>query len=80
MSEAERTVTELIVLQAIAWGPNREFTVKEMQDALSKPGKTTHITGPLAALYHAGVVDRRYVPKLAGYRYRWLGAGPGGVR
>ncbi len=34
----------------------------------------------LATLYHAGVLDRELMEGTGRYRYRWLGAGPGGVR
>lgn len=34
----------------------------------------------LSPLYHAGVLDRQLVEGTGSYRYRWLGAGPGGVR
>lgn len=75
----EMTMAETVVVQAEHWG-DRRFTTAELAASMGTTAKASGVRDVLSALFHAGVLDREYVPRVGGYRYRWLGAGPGGVR
>lgn len=75
----EMTMAETVVVQAEHWGDHR-FTPDEMAAALGTTARSGGFRNMLNVLFYAGVLDREYIPRLGGYRYWWLGAGPGGVR
>ena len=60
---------------------NRDTWVTADQLSDTTPGMTRQNANRyLPPLYHAGVLERELVPGTGRYRYKWLGAGPGGVR
>lgn len=74
---------EMTTAEAIVWTlrdrRDEWLTSRDLTDAVPGLG---HGNGRryLTTLYHAGVLDRELARGQGYYRYRWLGAGPGGVR
>ena len=72
------TVTQTVIT-AIRDNRDQWLTTRDIANLF--PGmnekKVPHYITPL---YHAGVLERELVPGTGRYQYRWLGAGPGGVR
>lgn len=74
---------EMGTVEAIVWilrdRRDEWVTARDISDSI--PGMAGgNANRYLTPLYHAGVLERELMEGTGRYRYRWLGAGPGGVR